>query len=298
MLLIIIFASLCYLGGSLGRGRQFLVCTIAVVWLSACFYGLLDGALNLLPNKLVDKHSTMMEMENSVREYLATGNPAFLQGIIPYPKPDELQQRLSSNTIRQVLPSNLLNPNHPLVPSRQKSGGDQFLPNGYPDDLPPLDKPVIGSYTKSGVISKTSSTLQFDVPRGTRQVDIQVAGYPNARGIDFKFEEIHKPSYSIAPPMDPGENWQTISVALNPKSTSFKLEATDDRSEAAWLAFSMPVVSNGHLPGRLARSLASGSLYFLDFGLVLLLLGALGGIPIAEPSPDNSPASPQSRSIS
>ena len=42
-------------------------------------------------------------------------------------------------------------------------------------------------------------------------------------------------------------------------------------------AASRNVASTGHLPGRWARSLAADSLYFLDAGLVLLLLGALAG---------------------
>jgi hypothetical protein len=239
--------------------------------------------LNLVPGELLDKRTTMLEMENNVRQYLATGSATWLQGKIPYPFADMLQQRLSPDAIRRVLPSNLINPNPPLSPVRQKAGRGGFFPNGYSEGTPPLDKPAVGSYTKGGVKSKSGITLLFKVPRGTRQVDLQVAGYPNARGMALRIEEEHKEAYNIAPPFDPGDHWQTISVRLNRKTTLFKISAKD-QSEKAWIAFSMPAISNSHFLGRTARLLVNASYYFIDAGLVLLALGALAGIANVGPA--------------
>jgi hypothetical protein len=145
--------------------------------------------------------------------------------------------------------------------------------NGYASQVPPLGKTAIGSYGKSGDPAGSEITLYFKVPRGTRQVDLQVAGNPNARGIALNVQERRRPVYSIAPAIDPGNNWQTISVRLNPKSTSFKISAKD-QSKGAWLAFSMPAVSTGGFPGRWARLLANNAFYFLDAGLLLFVFGA------------------------
>ena len=187
--------------------------------------------------------------------------------------------------MRPVLPSNLVSTNAPLSPVTQKSIRGGFVQNGYSPRTPRLDKAILGSYGRREDQPRSGITLQFKVPRGTQGIDLQVAGYPNAGGIALKVEEHHQASYSIAPSLDPGDNWQTISVRLNPKSTSFKISAKD-QSDGAWLAFSMPTVSNGHAPGQWARLLANNSFYFLASGLVLLLLGGLAAIANQEPVSD------------
>ena len=282
MLLIIICACLCFLRGCLDERRRFLIYPIAAVWLSVCIFGMLERTVSLLPRQIMDFRSDLFEEENNAREYLATGNSTWLKGKIPFETPEMMRQMLGSDSIRRVLPANLIDPTPPLSPFKQKSGGGEFVQNGFPNSVPPLNKMVFGSYGNGRVKSKGGITLEFKVPRGTQQVDLQIAGYPNARGVALKVEEPHGASYSIAPPLDPGDNWQTISVGLNPKSTSFKISAKD-QSDGAWLAFSMPVASNGHAPGRWARLLAANSICFLDLGFVLLVLGALSGIASAEP---------------
>jgi hypothetical protein len=281
MLLIIQFSCLYFLRDSPGARRPSLAYLLAALWLSACIYGALDRAVNLLPRQLMDNRSMQMEMEYNLREYLMTGHAAFLDARIPYPNPKVLQQILSSDSIRRVLPPNLMDWNPPLSPFRQKSSGEGFLPNGYDPAVAALDKPVLGSYGKKGAGSEGAISLDFHVPPGLRQVNIQVAGYPGANGIDLRVKENHGEnrgaSYSIAPPMDSGDQWQTVSFYISGKSTSFKLSAKD-RSAAAWLAFSMPTLSAAHLPGRWARSLANNSIHILDAGFVLLALGAVGGI--------------------
>jgi len=277
MLLIIICASLYFLRNSLGERCQLPFHLFAAVWLSAFGYGILDRSVNLLPVQLTDKRSLMLEMENNVREYLITGNPAYLRGKIPLPSPEMLKQILSANSIRRVLPPNLINPNPPLSPSNQVRAADGFVENGYSGGTPPLDKAVLGSFRKTGLKSEGNIAVKFTVPRGTEEINLQVAGYPNVKGIELRVKESRGASYNISPPFDPGDNWQTVLVHLHPKSTFFNIYAKD-RSEAAWLAFSMPTISSGHAPGRWARVLAGNSFYFIDIGFVLMALGAAGSV--------------------
>jgi hypothetical protein len=114
-----------------------------------------------------------------------------------------------------------------------------------------------------------------------REVNLEVAGYPNANGMTLKMEGRHGASWSIVPPVDPANNWQTIWVRSDPKSPTFKIVAKD-QSGGAWFAFTMPTVSTGGAPGRWARALAASFFYFIDAGVVLLVLGAIGSLADAE----------------
>ncbi len=275
MLLIIACSCLYFLHRSLGVRLRFLFYPFAAAWILTCVSGLLDNAVNLWPRELMDKRSSMLEMENNVREYLLTGNATYLQGRIPYPNQRILRQRLSLGGIRRILPFNLIDSNPPLLPVKQTVTGDGFIQSGYPAGMPPMDKAVLGSYGKKGLQSQGAIALQFAVPRGTREVSLQVAGSPDARGMHLRVKEHHGASYSIAPPIDPGDHWQTVSINLKSKSTGFTIFGKDN-SDQAWLAFSMPAISNGHTLGQWARSLANGSSYFIEFGSMLLIVGALG----------------------
>jgi hypothetical protein len=283
MLLVVLCSCLYFLRRSVGERRRYLIQPLAAVWFLACLYGVQDRAIHQLPAQLMNKYSSMMEMENNVRNYLATGNSTCLQGKIPYPFPNTLQDILSSDSIRRVLPPNLMDPSPPLSPASQNSNGGGFVQNGYSPAVLRLNKPVFGTYGKPQTETRNSITLRFTVPRGTREANLQVAGYPSAKGLDLKVEEAHGASHSIAPFINPGDNWQTITVGLNPKSTFFKISAKD-QSEKDWLAFSMPTISNNHVTGIWARFLAGNFFYFVDFGLVLLLLGGLGSLAISQAS--------------
>jgi hypothetical protein len=261
----------------LGERGRWLIYPIAAAWLSACLYGAMDYGVNQLPRQIMDTHSAALEMENNVRQYLATGKEDWLKGQIPYPRQDLLERTLSSNTVRSVLPSNLLDRNPPLTPAGEKPGGGGFVKDNYSNGLPALNKSFFASYAKDGIETKSAISLEFKAPPGTREVEMQVAGQPNAKGIGLKIETRHGVSYRVAPFVDPGDKWETISVRLDPRSDYFKISAKN-QSDNAWLAFSLPTVSTGGFPGRWARSLASGSFYFIDIGLVLMALGVIGGM--------------------
>jgi hypothetical protein len=178
-----------------------------------------------------------------------------------------------------------------LTPAKEESSASSFVDNGYPDGMPATYKPVVGSYVRAGTKSKSGMTLMFEVPRGTHQVDLQVAGYPNARGITFKVEGRHGQTHSIVPPLDPGYNWQTVSIKVDPKETAFKIVAKD-QSDGAWLAFTMPSVSTDGAPGRWAKSIANAHVYFIDIGMVLLVLGAISTLASASSGAGSYPPKP------
>ena len=267
-----------FLWTTIGARHGHWICLLAAVWLSACLYGALDRAVNLVPGQLADFHAGQMETENHTRQYLATGNPAWLKSDIPCPDPVFFKQMLDSPAVRAILPPNLIDPAPPLSPAEKKFFGNEFIQSGFPDSMPPLGKAAYGSLLKSGTAAKVGISLLFHFPRGMTQMDLQVAGYPNAKGMTFKMEQGRTSVENLAPALDPGEHWQTILVPLSPKCASLRISAKDQSGGKAWFAFSMPVVSKGHAPGLWARSMAGASLYFIDAGLVLLLLGAAGGI--------------------
>jgi hypothetical protein len=277
MLLMVNFSCLYFLGRDFSRRSPFLILPIAAAWLFVCVYGAIDSVVNVLPHQLTDRYYSMLEMENNVREYLNIGNPVWLQRKIPYGFPAVLQEILDQKSIRGVLPSNLVSFTPPLAPDSQTSSGGGFVKGGRSSRTPILDKEVIGSFGKTAAQSKSGISLFFKVPRGTREVSLQVAGYPHTEGIALHVQERRRRIRSIAPALDPGDNWQTISVRLEPDTTSFKISATD-KSTGGWIAFSMPTVSTGGFPGRWARSLTSGSFILIDSGIVLLLLGILAEV--------------------
>jgi len=270
MMLIIIAASLIYLAGALGPRRRAFIYPIAAAWLGLCAYGMLDRAINLLPGELIDRRATTLEVENDVRGYLTYKDPAYLTRISPPPNPIE-KEMLDSDTIQHFLPSSLLNPNPALTAANQLPAPTGFTPASYPVTLPVLNKPIYSSYVKTGDKSPAQITLTFQAPPGTRQIDLQVAGYPATKGIDLSIKETHGVFRKILLPADPGEQWETISIPL--KSTLFTLKAKD-QSPAAWLAFSAPTVSPFHPLATSARWLTAKWLYLLDLGLVLFSLAA------------------------
>jgi hypothetical protein len=253
---------------------------IAALWIPACLIGLFYRAEAMLPQKLLDHRNIMMDLENDVREYLKTGNPAWLHGtpgVKDFARPDEDVPRevLDLKSLRNAFPSNLYSPIPPLAPLNQKMGPGEFVPNGYPNTVALLDKPTLGSFGAKADHDKKVVTLMFRKPVGAREVILQVAGYPNGLGKSLTITEPHRSPRSISTSsFDPGEHWQTVYINLSPKSESFKITAKDEWN-TDWFAFSMPVVSTDSFPSRFARALASVGVYILLAGFGLLIIGIL-----------------------
>ena len=278
MLLIINCACLYFIAEAMGGRRRMWSCGVAAVWLGTCCHGLLDKGVNRLPGDLVEKRARMVELENDIRGYLTFGKPDYLtefENRNHYGMP-MLREMLDSDSIRKVLPSSLINPNPALLPMAgpaADNGG--FITGGYPAGVPALNKPALGTYSRGVDKFEGGVSLSFQAPPGTRQIDLQIAGYPKARGMDLSIKERHGIFRKIVLPANPGNEWETVSIAV--KSGDFKINARA-RSDTAWFAFSAPTVSTAHLAGQWARGLVGCSLPMIDVGLVLLGLGAVGSL--------------------
>jgi hypothetical protein len=160
--------------------------------------------------------------------------------------------------------------------------GGGFARDGYPAGLPDLGSPVYGSYDKDKLLTKRGVALRFAVRQGTMQVEMQLAGSPNSRSFEFKVKE-GRVYREIAMPMNPGLQWETISINLNPKTTLFGINATQWPG-FAWTAFSVPSISTRPALARWAQDATGRYAALLALGLALMvggaadLMGAIGSL--------------------
>ena len=277
LLLMVLLVCIYFIHDALhGRGNL-LFHLIAGAWLLALFAGGIHRVTDMLPAEILNKRSLAMEMENNVREYLSTKDAKYLQGKIPCRDAAVLQEILGSETIRRILPPDLITPTPILSPYKQKITGQAFVSNDSPSGMPPLDKPFFGSSGARGIATRGGIALTFKVPPGTREADLQMAGFPGEMGFDLRVRNGHGASYSVAPPLNPGYRWQTLSLELNPKYPYFTLFGKDNAA-AGWFAFSLPAISTGHILSRWARRLSAGCYVFMGIGIVLMALGGFAGM--------------------
>ncbi|MGA3170936.1 MAG: hypothetical protein ABSE62_07955 [Chthoniobacteraceae bacterium] len=272
MLSITLAACLYFLGKSKGRQRV-LFLALVMLWSFVIAGGVLNNVFNLLPHEIMGEHARRLTMEYNVRGYLRTGDAAYLNGEIPSQRRDSLVKLLNSATIRKILPPGVFYPNPPLQPVQEDNSGGGFAPDGYPAGLPDLGMPVYGSYDKDKLLTKRGIALWFAVPKGTRQVEMQLAGSPNSRSFELKVKEGHMYREIVPPVVSPGLQWETISINLSPRTTLFGIDATQWPG-FDWTAFSAPVISTRPAPARWAQDAAGCYAGLLALGLALMLGGA------------------------
>jgi hypothetical protein len=281
MLSITLAACLYFLGKSKG-GQRLLFLSFVMLWSFVLAGGVLNSAFNVLPYEIMGDHAHRLTMENNVRGYLRTGDAAYLNGEIPCQRRDRLVEMLDSATIRRILPPDIFNPNPPLQAVQEDDYGGGFARDGYPAGLPDLGSPVYGSYDKDKLLTKRGVALRFAVRQGTMQVEMQLAGSPNSRSFEFKVKE-GRVYREIAMPMNPGLQWETISINLNPKTTLFGINATQWPG-FAWTAFSVPSISTRPALARWAQDATGRYAALLALGLALMvggaadLMGAIGSL--------------------
>jgi hypothetical protein len=282
MLAITLAACLYFLGKSKGRQRV-LFPGFVVLWSFVFAGGVLNGAFDLLPREILTEHARRLTMEYNVRGYLRTGDAAYLNGEIPAQHRDSLVKWLDAAAIHKILPPGLFYPNPPLQPVLEDNSGGGFARDGYPAGVPDLGMPVYGSYDKDKLLTKRGVELEFAVPEGTRQVEMQLAGSPNSRSFELKVKEGHTYREIVPPLVNPGLQWETISIDLNPRTTGFGIDATQWPG-FAWTAFSLPTISTRPAPARWAQEATGWYAGVLALGLALMLggaadlMGAVGGL--------------------
>jgi len=272
LLSITLAACLYFLGKSTGR-RRVLFLAFVMLWGFVFAGGVLNSAFNLLPREIMDEHAHRLTMEYNVRGYLRTGDGAYLNGEIPIQRRDALVALLNSATIRNILAPGVFYPDPPLQPVRVDNSGGGFARDGYPAGLPDLGLPVYGSYDKDKLLTKRGIALWFAVPKGTRQVEMQLAGSPSSRSFELKVKEGHTYREIVPPVLNPGLQWETISINLNPRTTLFGIDATQWPG-FAWTAFSAPSISTRPALTRWAQDATGCYTGVLALGLALMLAGA------------------------
>jgi hypothetical protein len=193
-----------------------------------------------------------------IRQFLLTGDEASLAHII-------YKSDISPDSVRKMLPPDLLNTNPPLVPVQK-----QPLEAGEPDVMVArnLDGPgpVFGEYNKADGASPKDLKLSFNVPKGTREISMLVAGR-----VDF-----HVASYPIRPLLA-YDLWRSITIPIDPDATGFDITASADALRG--MRFSAPTISAHHTLGRWAREIvgdsARNSLTRILLAGLILMVGAL-----------------------
>jgi hypothetical protein len=194
----------------------------------------------------------------SVREYLHTGNEASLADII-------YKQQISPNSVREMLPPDLLNLNTPLVPAQEQhpEGTDTDFTLSRKSDVAGL---VYGEYNEDGGTLPKGIKLSFNVPKGTREISMLVAGQV----------DLHVASYNIRPLLD-SDLWRSITIPIDPKATGFDISASGNAMRG--MMFSAPTISTHYTLGRWTRDIvgdcAQNSVTRILLAGLVLMAGAL-----------------------
>ena len=257
LLSISIAACLYFLAETLGpRRRCYLI--IVLIWGFTFLRGAMDAAFFELPREIAHDRRDRLVMDSSIRRYLRTGDKTCIAG--------ENSEYITPPSIRGILPPDLMNANAPLVSAQERYAKDEET---YPLFCRQWDlgKPVYGFFNKNvGPVPKAIK-LRFNVPKGTREVNMLVAG-----NVDFDVNRYH-----IEPLFDSGM-WKPISVEINPKATYFDISATGNALEG--MAFSAPAISTRHTLGLWARDIVGDCAHdtysrIMWLGLVLMAVSFL-----------------------
>jgi hypothetical protein len=277
LMLIIQIAAIYYLKQAAGSSRtnhlSYISYAVAVAWGALAGYGLLEKTTQVLPPQLEAKRMGMVEMAANVRDYLRTGDAAFLQKQIPFPNAAKLKTVLDDPMIRGILPPDIYNPNPPLRAVMPPADAATLLEKGYPQDLRDPGRQAWGTYRGPGAMAAAGGKIDFPLPAGAREVDLLVAGYPGMRGNSLK-ARVRRGIFLIAPDVDPGMQWDLLSIELGKRAKSVEVRVSD-HGDFGWLAFSAPVVSTRHLLGRAARDVTAASWWVVVAGWILMAAGAL-----------------------
>ena len=261
LLSISLAACLYFLGEIFGPWRRCYLIMV-LIWGLVFVSAAMDAAFYELPKEIALDQRDRLMMDASIRRYLHTGDKTSIAG--------EDSEFITPFSIRGLLPPDLLNTNAPLVPALE-----QFPQDGdtYPLFCRNLESgiPVYGDFNHNvGPVPK-GIKLRFNVPKGTREVDMLVAG-----DVDFDVN-----GYHIKPMLDT-KFWKPVSVSIAPRATSFDISATGNALEG--MAFTAPVISTRHQLGLWVRQIAGDSAHntyvrimWLGFTLMAGALLAIAG---------------------
>ena len=257
LLAISIAACLCILMEASGAWRRY-VYFLAMAWTLTFLDGATDSVFHELPNAIAEDQNARLASDGCVRQFLRTGNEATLAHVI-------YKSDINPTSVRDMLPPDLLNTNAPLVPAQDQhpEGTGTEVVSSRNSDVAGL---VYGGYNKDGGTSPKVINLSFNVPKGTREISMLVAGH-----VDLRVA-----SYQIRPLVDT-DLWRSITVPIDPQATGFHISASGNAMRG--MTFSAPTISTHHTLGRWTRDIvgdcARSSITRLLLAGLVLMAGAL-----------------------
>jgi hypothetical protein len=257
LLTISIAACLYFLLQASGSRRRYIY-LLAMAWAFIFLDGAMAYVFHDLPTAIAEDQRDRLTADDRIRQFLRTGNEASLGHII-------YKEQINPNSVREMLPPELLNPNTPLVPAQEQHPEDtapQAILSRESDEA----GTVYGEYNKDGGTLPKDIRLSFKVPKGTREIGMLVAGH-----VDLRVA-----SYHIRPLTD-SDLWQSITVPIDPNDTGFDISASGNAMRG--MTFSAPTISNHHTLGRWTRDIvgdcAQNSVARILLAGLVLMAGAL-----------------------
>ncbi len=216
----------------------------AAIWAATVLGALLLQAGGPLPGQLAHKRQTGIAQETNVRNFLFSGDVAYLRDKkppeeIPYPHAPRLAAIASADTVKAILPFTL---REPLEPMAVRGLRDGFVSKGYSPSTPQRHEAAYGNY---GVPSHTVPhrvALDFDSPQDG-MLGTPIAGHPLLGGTQLALEQGGE-RRALRLERDPGDGWL---LALAPVAKGpFRIVATTGGDPSSWVAIAAPVVLDRH----------------------------------------------------
>jgi hypothetical protein len=242
--------------------------TGTLVWLTLATVGLVQESRQHWRDFIAPLQSRNLRQQAHVRDFLRTGDSAFLlnkpMGDIPYPNGDALIQRLASPAIRGVLPPSV---RRPVAVIR----GSPAAPQTLPPRLALAEAPTVVSTWGLPPNAPPFFWRSRDQSGGTLPVlRFKYAGNGGSHGKNLRIVvKSSEGAVPILPDSWSGMRWKTVNIFRS--SGPWHIEVTDD-DPAGWLAFTEPVEL-----GRLswfAEKLLKYHRGFILAGVVTLAAGA------------------------
>lgn len=229
---------------------------LTLAWSLVLLTGFVDQVLTVLPGQTADLKRENYYQESNVRNYLATGDSAYLRhSELPYPNWETLKQKcLDDPQLRALLPASVRVPialpeaaSRGFVTDDTRRPESAPMPRAVPNDGLPLSTPPLrnarfrGSYTSGGSFADGRSWRSLAVTSAIGGwLQFLVAGDLGRPGLSLQLCAAATGTVlaEIVPAHVPGSSWHSAFVRT-PKS-AFYVQASDHAKDG-WFAFSDPI---------------------------------------------------------
>ncbi|MEO5961160.1 MAG: hypothetical protein ABIZ49_08830, partial [Opitutaceae bacterium] len=233
------------------RGWNAVFATLALVWVGVLAFGLRDATVRTLRDDLANRRTTAREIENHLRGFLATDDPAQLAfPEVPYFS-DGLIERLSHRPLRASMPVSVrpplaLRPGSMVRPVFSENHASQLhlatAPRSgvSPATAPLASHPTWGSFTADGASATGEwSSAPLTAPLGG-WLKFETAGHLGEPGVSLELHDARTGALlaPVRPSRVPHDTWRAAYVRA-PRGPFFVVARDVDPHR--WFAFSAPV---------------------------------------------------------